>query len=256
MITSTCLQTLINEQALLKVIAGIDNHDLTDVSALVKACEALNVPAIDIAANSTLISFVRPMTTAVLFASSIDPLELAAAARQGVDVVELGNYDALYKKGDYYSADEVLQLARETVTLVGRMAAVCVTIPGHLNKAAHVALAIELERLGVDLLQTEGAARLVSDVPQVKLLSDNEKFEVTRQNTLTLTSATSIPVISASGIDASNLSDALIAGACGVGIGSTIRQHGDLHVAIAQVMDAYQAHQHHSAHTAELLAAV
>lgn len=250
------LEKLIAEQRLLKVIAGIDNTDLTEVTALVEACEKHSVSAIDIAANATLIGLIRPLTKAILFASSVDPLALAAAARQGVDVVELGNFDALYKRGEFYSADQVVQLAKETVELVGDLAAVSVTIPGHLSDDGQIAVAQELERLGVAIIQTEGAARLVSNTPSVKLLDNAEKFEVTLNHVVTLSKATRLPLLAASGIDASNLAEALRAGACGVGVGSAIRKADNMEQAIAETVQAYNQYLDTVTEQPELMAAV
>lgn len=249
-------EKLVAEQGLLKVIAGIDNTDLTEVTALVEACEKHAVPAIDIAANSTLIGMVRPLTTAILFASSVDPMTLASAARQGVDVVELGNFDALYKRGEFYSAEQVLQLAKETVELIGDMALISVTIPGHLSDAGQLAMAKELENLGVDVIQTEGTARLVSETPSVKMLNDAEKFETTLKHVKTLTKATRLPIMAASGISESNLTEALQAGACGVGIGSAVRRANNMELAIANTVRTYNDYLAATAEEPALMAAV
>jgi 2-keto-3-deoxy-6-phosphogluconate aldolase len=209
-----------------KVIAGIANLDLDNILQVAHAAEAAGAHAIDVAAHPQIVEAVREVTSAIIFASSVEPKALASAVVAGAEAVELGNFDALYDQGLYLGADEVLQLAEETMALVKGQALVSITIPGHLMVESQVQLAAKLEALGVDLIQTEGAARVLTSEPTAKSLTQAEKEELTLRNTRALVQATHVPIMTASGIQADNVALAFEAGASAVGIGSFINQAG------------------------------
>lgn len=234
------LLSLLHDQRLLKVIAGIGNTDMDNVSMVLSAANAANAVAVDVAATPEIVSMARAATPAILFASSIDPKALAEAVNLGADVVELGNYDVLYPQGIYLSEVDVLRLAHETTTLVAGRAAISVTIPGHLAADAQVRLAKALEALDITLIQTEGAARMVAATPTIKALTAAEKATIALANTRTLASATSLPVLAASGMSAETVADALAAGACGVGLGSVVNRCAS-HAEMVQAISATQA---------------
>jgi hypothetical protein len=217
-------QAQLQARTAVKAIAGIANLEIDRIEQVVRAANEAGVVAVDVAAARPVVEHVRAMTDAVLFASSIHPAELAEAVEAGADAVELGNYDALYDQGLFLSAEDVLKLAQETVSRVAGRAFVCVTVPGHLGVDAQIRLARELEALGVNLIQTEGAARLLAAEPKVQTLSAAEKATLTLSNTRALVAATRLPVMSASGIAAVNVADAIEAGASAVGIGSAINR--------------------------------
>ncbi len=97
-------------------------------------------------------------------------------------------------------------------------------MPGHLTLESQIHLAAQLEALGVDMIQTEGAARVLASEPTVKSLSPAEKEEVTLRNTRALVKATRLPVMTASGITAENAALAFEAGASAIGIGAYVNQ--------------------------------
>lgn len=229
-----------------KVIAGIANTEWSAVEATIVAANQAyqHNPAIalDVAANLT--QQARQAFSGTLFASSVVPSELAQAVAHGADIAELGNYDALYERGEFYSAQQVASLAKETIALVNAanpQALVCVTIPGHLDSDSQRALANDCKAMGVSFLQTEGAARLLSDQQTVAPLSTAEKAELTLSNTDVL--AGILPVISASGITADNAGRMITAGAAGVGIGAAIRQATNPEAAITQLATVIAAHE-------------
>ena len=104
----------LNEKRAVKIIAGIDNFNAESVKKVVKAASNSGANAVDICANPDIIAMARSLTDLPLFVSSVDPLELAHAVALGADAVELGNFDALYKKGMTFTASQVLNLARKT----------------------------------------------------------------------------------------------------------------------------------------------
>ncbi len=211
-----------------KAIAGINNFDLNNILEVVQAADAAGIQAVDVAAQADIVAAVRKATQAVVFASSVEPQALADAVAAGADVAELGNFDALYDQGLFLSADEVLQLAQETVDLVKGQALVSITVPGHLTPESQVKLAQALETLGVDLIQTEGAARVLSAEPTVKSLGQSEKEALTLRNTRVLVEAARLPVMTASGITADNAALAFEAGAAAIGVGSYLKQAADI----------------------------
>ena len=100
----------LSEKRAVKIIAGIDNFDVENVKKVVMAASNSGASAIDICADTDIIAMVRQMTDLPLFVSSIVPQELAHAVILGADAVELGNFDALYKKGQTFTASQVLEL--------------------------------------------------------------------------------------------------------------------------------------------------
>lgn len=208
----------------IKAIAGIANSDLGSIRRVVQAVNRTGVLAVDMMADAELVRAVRAETSCVLFASSIVPAHLRQAVEAGADVAELGNYDALYEEGFFLTADEVFALAREAKNaLTGLQARLCVTVPGHLAPWVQVQLARQLETLGVDLLQTEGASRLLSEEPQVAELTPAHKLEITLANTALLQREVQLPIMTASGIKLGVAADAIQHGASAVGVGTALR---------------------------------
>ncbi len=222
------LKNALQNKKAVKVIAGIANTDLEHVLTIVEAATQAQATAVDIASLPEIVQAVRKATNLTVFVSDTDPKALAQAAKNGADVVELGNYDALYEQGLFFNHDDVLRLAKETVALIGDKALISVTIPGHLTLETQSRMAQELENMGVDMIQTEGASRALALDPTVTTLSADEKAMITFNNTQALVRSTAIPIITASGITATNANIALANGAAGVGVGSSINKLTDL----------------------------
>jgi thiamine monophosphate synthase len=229
--------TALGRRQALKVIAGIHNTDLRDVLDICKGAAMAGAHAVDIAADPVIVASVIAMDLPIsVVVSSLDPAELAAAAKIGADVLELGNFDAQYEQGDFYSADDVYELAADIRKRCPNHA-LCVTIPGHLSTITQQMLAKSLTELGVNMLQTEGAIRLL-DRRHVKALDPQEKVALTLRNTQAIDHVTHLPVITASGLTTDHLMDAFLAGASGVGVGSSVRQAADRKDAVAALLQA------------------
>ena len=211
----------LNEKRAVKIIAGIDNFDAESVKKVVKSASNSGVNAIDICANPEIITMARKLTELPLFVSSVDPEELSHAVILGADAVELGNFDALYKKGISFSADQVLNLAKRTKELIGDIF-FCVTIPGELNIAEQIELAKKLEELGVDLIQTEG--HFTNELPSNGVRGLIERAELTISNTIELSRNIELPIMTASGINPTTASLAFAAGASAIGCGSCVNK--------------------------------
>lgn len=223
----------LEEKRAVKIIAGIDNFDIENIKKVVTAANQAGASAVDICSDIEIISQVKNMTKLPVFVSSIVPQELAQAIEAGADAIELGNFDALYKKGLRMGVNEVLDLVRETLSLIDKTNTFfCVTIPGHVSVSEQVALAVKLESLGVDLIQTEGAA--VSDAKSDGARGLLEVANVSIANTIEITRNVDIPVMTASGITSTTVPMAFAAGASAVGVGSCINKLNSQIAMIAQ----------------------
>ncbi len=206
-----------------KIIAGIDNFDIDNVKKVVRAAEASGASAVDICADEHIVSEIRSITDMPVFVSSIVPSELARAAELGADAIELGNFDALYKKGISFNKDEVLNLVDETLNLLGaNRVFFSVTIPGEISISDQIELARELEIRNIDLIQTEGHFSSDKQADGVRGLM--ERAELTISNTLELTRNTEIPIMTATGINPVTAPFAFTAGASAIGCGSCINR--------------------------------
>lgn len=213
----------LKEKRAVKVIAGIDNFDIESVKKVVTAANQAQASAVDICANQEILEAARQLTELPLFVSSIVPEELAQAVSMGADAIELGNFDALYRTGVMLGADEVLELARKTMSLINKSETFfCVTVPGQLKVAEQIDLARKLEELGVDLIQTEGAATVQAQSEGARGLM--ETAQVSIANTIELSRNVDIPVMTASGITTTTAALAFAAGASAIGVGSCINK--------------------------------
>ena len=210
----------LSEKRAVKIIAGIDNFDVENVKKVVMAASNSGASAIDICADTDIIAMVRQMTDLPLFV--IVPQELAHAVILGADAVELGNFDALYKKGQTFTASQVLELAKETKELIGNDVFFCVTIPGELEIAEQIELARELEALNIDLIQTEG--HFSNETPSNGVRGLIERAELTISNTIELSRNIELPIMTATGINPTTASLAFAAGASAIGCGSCVNK--------------------------------
>ena len=212
----------LEEKRAVKIIAGIDNFDAENVRKVVMSADAAGASAVDICANPDIISMVRSMTDMPIFVSSVVPEELMHAVALGADAVELGNFDALYKKGMSFSASKVLNLAKRTMDLVSdKDVFFCVTIPGELEISEQISLARDLEAMGADLIQTEGHFTAEPSNGAKGLL---ERAELTLSNTIELTRNIDLPVMPATGINPTTASLAFASGASAIGCGSCVNK--------------------------------
>ena len=205
-----------------KVIAGIDNFDGQRVRNVVIAAQKGGAHAVDIAADAGLIRMAKEACELPIFVSSTSPEMLAMAVREGADAIEIGNFDALYRKGLRIGADEVLAMVKETRELVGEEVFLSVTIPGHIDVDEQVELARALEVMNVDLIQSEGAC--VANVNNDGARGMMEKVNVSIANTMEIVNVCSIPVMTASGITPMTASMPFAAGASAIGVGSCVNK--------------------------------
>ena len=213
----------LTEKRAVKIIAGIDNFDIENIKKVVTSAEQTGASAVDICAKPEIISEIREMTDMPIFVSSIVPSELVKAVELGADAIELGNFDALYKKGMSFSAEHVLSLVNETLSMLGDMRTFfCVTIPGELSITEQIELARKLETMGIDLIQTEGHYSSSSMSDGVRGLM--ERAELTLSNTVELSRNIDLPIMTATAINPTTAPFAFAAGASAIGCGSCINK--------------------------------
>ena len=160
----------------------------------------------------------------------------------GADILEIGNFDAMYKKGMRITAEEVLEITYRTIELVGDDIPICVTVPGHLDIAEQVSLAEDLEDIGIDFIQTEGAATI--DAKSAGARGLMEKALVSIANTVELSKNVKTPLITASGITATTAPLAFAAGASAVGIGSCVNRlesEFEMIITVKSIVEALEA---------------
>ncbi len=213
----------LREKRAVKIIAGIDNYNKDSVAKICRAAQAGHASAVDIACNKEIYEIARKNTKLPIFVSSVHPFELLNAVQWGADAIEIGNFDALYKKGQSFTSQQVYDIVLETLGLISKYDVfTCVTIPGNIEIAEQIELARKLEILGVDLIQTEGIkVDKNSTNPSAHLIG---YAEATIANTLELTQHTALPIMSASGITAKTAPLAFASGASAVGVGSAVNK--------------------------------
>mgnify|MGYP000369888932 FL=1 len=222
----------------LKVISGLQNFDLESVLKIARAAQRGGATWVDIAASSELVQAVRAQVDLPICVSAVDPQQLAAAVRAGADMAEIGNYDSFYPSGRIFSAAEVLELTRQTRSLLPRTL-LSVTVPHTLPLDQQAELAEKLEDLGADFIQTEGSAS--AEPVHGGSLGLIEKAAPTLAAAYEISRVVSVPVICASGLSTVTVRLAIAAGASGVGVGKAVSRLQDEVAMVAQVRALVEA---------------
>ncbi len=237
MSSSYSLQQHLVARRLLKVIAGIDNFDYDAVMAIARAAKAGGAQAVDIAADPALIQAVKSETGLIVFVSSVDPVRLIQAADAGADVLELGNFDAMYLNGEFPSAEQILGWARTVKEAVGERVPLCVTVSGRLPVNEQRDLAIALAHAGVNLLQTEGQVG-----PEANdVFSALSGAVQALGNTAEIRRVVDLPLLLAGGFTIETAPFAFAAGADALGVGAAISRLKDeaaMTAAVARFVEA------------------
>ncbi len=247
----------LRERRAVKIISGIDNFDIESVKNVAKAAQLGFASAVDVAASEEVIKAAKQNTKLPVFVSSVEPFKLAKAIQWGADAIEIGNFDALYKQGLDFGADDVYEITLETLTLTPNGVFTCVTIPGNIDVAEQIELARKLELLGIDLIQTEGTKK--GAVEKAKSAQEFLNLaKTTISNTMEIARHVGTPIMTASGVNSDTAPLAFAAGASAVGVGSAVnRQETQIGMinAVRKVVgsvayrdsfrhDLYEANQH------------
>ncbi|CAM9857712.1 unnamed protein product, partial [Chrysoparadoxa australica] len=223
----------------LQVISGINNFDKSLVTRVARAAKMggmlighwgphplrcyTGATHIDIACDPELVAAAKEIVGDDVFicVSDVAADRFEQAVRAGADMVEIGNFDGLYEQGGAISREEVLTLTRDTRALLPNTP-LSVTVPHTMAMDQQVDLAMELEALGADLIQTEGKFSL--DPQQGGIRGAIERAAPTLAATYAIAKAVNIPVMAASGISEVTAGMAIAAGASGVGVGSAVNK--------------------------------
>ncbi|RMG07197.1 MAG: DUF561 domain-containing protein [Cyanobacteria bacterium J055] len=235
---SAQLQSALARGTALKVISGLTNFDRHRVAFVVKAAEAGGATFVDIAADPDLVRLAKSLTRLPICVSAVEPEAFVPAVAAGADLIEIGNYDAFYAEGRRFEAEEVLQLTRQTRSLLPDIC-LSVTVPHTLPLDEQVQLAQDLVDAGADIIQTEGGTS--SQPTHSGTLGLIEKAAPTLAAAAEISRAVSVPVLCASGISSVTAPMAIAAGASGVGVGSAISRLNSEVAAIATVRGLVEA---------------
>lgn len=215
-----------------KVIAGLQNFDEERVASVVIAAEKGGATHVDIACSPQLVKLALELASLPVCVSSVEPEAFLTAVDAGAHMIEIGNYDSFYQSKRVFSAEEVLDLAKQTRKLLPATV-LSVTVPHTLSLDEQVKLAEMLEKEGVDIIQTEGGTSSKPLNSGVHGLM--EKAAPTLAAAYSISRAVEIPVMCASGLSDVTAPLALAAGAAGVGVGSAVNRLNDQVAMIAAV---------------------
>lgn len=225
MIKKFQLKKMLEEKKFLKVISGMENFNKANIRAVVNSATLGNAQAVDISADSENIEWVKENHTRLItFVSSLSPSMLVKSLEWGADVLELGNFDALYAQGKSITKEEVVALTRELRSLAGKDAVICISIPGKLSIEEQVDLASQMQAAGADMLQIEN-------------LEYNSEYE----NAKAIVNAVEIPVILSGKIDSTRVEKALATGVNGIGIGNAINSKKTLPEMVEEVKSSMKS---------------
>nr|YP_009393880.1 hypothetical protein [Polysiphonia sertularioides]ARW62442.1 hypothetical protein [Polysiphonia sertularioides] len=226
---SSQLQESFCAKSVLKVISRINNTNFNSVIRVAQSAYLSNATYLDVAANPKLIKTIKSEFDIPVCISSISPIDIYNCLSSGADIIELGNYDSFYKQGIYIGSDQLYRLVEEIRLLVGKVD-ICVTIPYHLSIHDQIELSKNLEQIGVNILQTEGIAKLNKIESQkinkhdLSFYNINKTFLPSLLSTHIISNSVNIPVISSSGCNNVIAPLSLLYGASGVGISSCLNK--------------------------------
>ncbi|WP_069789905.1 DUF561 domain-containing protein [Cyanobacterium sp. IPPAS B-1200] len=235
------LKNLINaiaQKKALKVISGLNNFDLANVKAVCKAAELGGATFVDIAADVEIIKAVKESINIPVCVSAVEPQLFVSAVEAGADLIEIGNFDSFYAQGINFSAEDVLNLTRQTRALLPNIL-LSVTVPHTLPLHEQVELAQALEAAGADIIQTEGGTS--SKPNHSGILGLIEKASPTLAAAHAISKAVQIPVLCASGLSDVTVPMAIATGASGVGVGSAVNKLNDEVAMMAVVRSLVEA---------------
>nr|YP_009244303.1 hypothetical protein Gvag_090 [Gelidium vagum]AMK96545.1 hypothetical protein Gvag_090 [Gelidium vagum] len=216
-------QDLKNKQVI-KIIAGLSNFDVTNVIKTVKAAEISGSTYVDVASNPKLIKILKSLTNLPICVSSIDAQELYNCLLAGADILEIGNFDVFYRKYIYFSVYQIINLVKQ-VKSFSKSKPLCVTIPHILSLNDQIYLVQQLQKLDIDMIQTEGyinRSQIISSMSSPILQAINLSSS-TLSSSYILSKYTKMPIIASSQINSVSAPIAISYGASGIGICSALK---------------------------------
>tara|TARA_B100000212_G_C27377903_1_gene535538 strand:- start:701 stop:1477 length:777 start_codon:yes stop_codon:yes gene_type:complete len=224
------VQEELHKKSLLKVISGLNNFDIESVKMIAKAASLGGADIIDLACKPELVETVLNITSLPICVSAVEPKLFLDSVKAGAALIEIGNFDSFYEKGITFTGEQVLDLTKETKSLLPDIP-LSVTVPHTISLDLQVDLAIQLIKEGADIIQTEGGKSSKPYSPGIQGLF--EKSVPTLAATFSIKqefdkNGIHNPIISASGLSQITCPLAISAGASAVGVGSVINKLDNL----------------------------
>nr|YP_009394915.1 hypothetical protein [Polysiphonia stricta]ARW63477.1 hypothetical protein [Polysiphonia stricta] len=218
------------EKRVIKVITGISNTNVYQISKIAKAAELANASYLDVVANTQVVKFLKSFSSLPICVSSIETIDIYNCLAAGADIVEIGNYDFFYEKGIYLNSKQLIKLVNE-IKNIAKNTLLCVTIPYYLDLNQQINLAQECESLGVDIIQTEGCyqSKTFKNLPLLSEPSISNSLSTSLLSTYLISKYVDIPVITSSNVTNIFSHMAKFYGASGIGIGSAIRKQNTVY---------------------------
>nr|YP_010338705.1 hypothetical protein MW444_pgp105 [Glaucosphaera vacuolata]UNJ18655.1 hypothetical protein [Glaucosphaera vacuolata] len=214
----------LEQKKAVKIISGINNFNVQNIASIIEAAEVGKATYIDIAADVNIVKSARKLTNLPLCVSVINQQKIIPCLDNGADLIEIGNFDCLYNKSFILSYNKILNLSDNIRNLVPN-AYICVTIPHFFSIKEQTELALKLEQIGINMLQTEGKK-------QESTMNDNCLFKSlahTLSATYSISKVVNIPIITSSCLSYFTAPLARIYGASGVGVGKALSSLDNLH---------------------------
>nr|YP_009297238.1 hypothetical protein Psor_106 [Porphyridium sordidum]AOM66581.1 hypothetical protein Psor_106 [Porphyridium sordidum] len=231
MINNLKILQAIKGKSLFKAISGIENSNVHSVLQLAQAAQITDSTYIDICADPKIIQSVKESCDNIVCVSITNIDKLDEIILSGIELIELGNFDHLYKEGFYITDQEILDITKKIRSSYPDIA-LCVTIPHTLTVEEQIRLAVKLERLNIDLIQTEG--RIVPQYSK-KLLFNVSRAFASLTSTYVLSQVVSVPIITASNLSELTSSMAIHYGASGIGVSKAIMQYSQLNEMVEKI---------------------
>lgn len=150
--------------------------------------------------------------------------DLYDCAVEGVNIIEIGNYDYFYQQNIEFSSTHIFSLAREVIDILPELD-ICVTIPSILSLDEQINLSIKLEDIGIQMIQTESLSVQKKHTTITTLIKDALPVLL---STYAISRNVNIPVITSSGINSILASLACTYGASRVGIGTSVKNYSNI----------------------------
>nr|YP_010865321.1 hypothetical protein QQR83_pgp053 [Campylaephora boydenii]WGT74086.1 hypothetical protein [Campylaephora boydenii] len=241
------LDNLFNNKKVVKIISGIDNLNINNVVQYIQACEIGKATYVDIAANPEIVHFIKQITNLPVCVSSINIKALYDSVLAGADLVEIGNFDVFYKQGIILSPQQIVNISKQIRVLLPNTD-ICVTIPHTFNLNEQIELALRLEDIGINIVQTEGnMSKLISSNLSKLTISQDYLFYSILQTSAALSSVyflsnvVNIPVIASSGINSLTAPIAFAYGASGIGIRSEVSKFNSINKMSCRIHEIIQS---------------
>lgn len=224
-----------------KIITGLNNLNILQIMYMLNIANIANVSYVDVASNFLLVREVKKYTKLPICVSSINLKELNDCVVEGSGLIEIGNYDYFYKNDIVLSEKHIIKIVKQALFLFPKVP-VCVTIPYFLSIKQKMNLSIQLEQLGVSILQTENV--------RCNIIIDNNFLSVTSlikvalpvlSSAYVISKVVSIPIIASSGVNSLLSSLTLLCGASGIGVGTLIRRCSDNFKGIVYAQEVKQS---------------